>query len=75
MDRACDGCKEQMHDLVELNSLMLCPVCYEIELDRLKQSEHKTNCDECGRFVSKDRWVRNDVNMWPLCPDCFSDYG
>jgi len=33
MDRECDGCKEQMHDLIEINGLMLCPICYEIELD------------------------------------------
>ena len=39
-------------------------------------SEYHTQCNDCGRFLKSDRWVKKNhpVKTHALCQKCRNDY-
>lgn len=49
----------------------------DVPLDSIVRNEYHTYCHDCGKFITKDRWIKKDNPhgyTHALCYDCASLY-
>jgi len=74
-DYCCKDCRVALYDYAE-DSKKYEQIQQE-RLDSLVRSECHTNCGDCGKFVSKDLWIKKSDApkvTHTHCLDCLSNY-